>query len=184
MAERLRKGKASIDVAHNDALVTNSLLRRLKTAALSDDDDEDNDTPAEAAQRDVIRKRKTRHLLERKKQESEARNSVMASSEPLPINRRLSNHHDFLAVLLRLRDIEEVVVRKDWSSAIEMWVFGQFDKGSKAHTAFHVVLKSGVGLRLNKDTKVYFGDFSHFKTLVSAFSSPSLRTLLQLLRRI
>ena len=44
-----------------------------------------------------------------------------------------------------------------------MWVFGQFEKGSKAHTTFHVFLKSGVGLRLTKDTKVYFGDFSHFK---------------------
>jgi hypothetical protein len=82
MVERLRKGKSSVDVAHNDALMTNSLLRRLKTAALSDEDDEDNDTPAEAAQRDVICKRKTRRLLERKKQESEARNSVMAPSEP------------------------------------------------------------------------------------------------------
>ena len=139
-----------MDLAHNDALVTNSLLRRLKTAALSDDDDEDNDTPAEDAKRDVIRKRKTRRLLEKKKQESEARNSVMAPSEPLPTNRRLSNNHDFLAVLLWLRDIKEVVVRKHWSSDIEMWVFGQFDKGSKAHTAFHVILKSGVGLHLNK----------------------------------
>ena len=118
MAERLRKGKESSDLAHNDALVTNSLLRRLKTSSLSDDDDEDNDTPAEAAQREVIRKRKTRRLLEKKKQESVARNSVMAPSEPLPPNRRLSNHYDFLAVLLWLRDLEEVVVRKDWSSAI------------------------------------------------------------------
>jgi hypothetical protein len=90
----------------------------------------------------------------------------MAPSEPLPPNRRLSNHHDFLAVLLWLRDIEEVVVRKDWSSAIEMWVFGQFDKGSKTHTAFHVILKSGVDLQLNKDTKIYFCDFSHFKNAI------------------
>jgi hypothetical protein len=162
MADRLRKGKASSDLAHNDALVTNSLLRRLKTSSLYDDD-EDNDTPAEAAQREVIRKRKTRRLLESKRQESEARNSIMAPSEPLPSNRRLSNHHDFLAVLLWLRDLEEVVIRKDWSSSIEMWVFSQIEKGSKAHTAFHVFLKSGVGLQLNKDTKVYFRDFPHFK---------------------
>jgi hypothetical protein len=67
---------------------------------------------------------------------------------------------------LWLRDIEEKVVRKDRSSAIEMWVFGQFDKGSKAHAAFHVFLKSGVRLRLSKDTKVYFGDFSYFKNAI------------------
>ena len=85
----------------------------------------------------------------------------MAPSEPLPTNRRLSNQHDFLAVLLLLRDIEEVVVRNDWSSAIEMWVFGQFDKGSKAHTTFYVFLNSGVGLQPNKDTKVFFCDLSH-----------------------
>ena len=64
-AERLRNGKLLVDVAHNDALMTNSLLRHLKTAALSDDDDEDNDTPAEAAQRDVIRKRTYGGLLPR-----------------------------------------------------------------------------------------------------------------------
>ena len=47
-----------------------------------------------------------------------------------------------------------------------MWVFGHFDKGSKAHAVFHVFLKSGVGLQLNKDTKVYICDFSHFKNVV------------------
>ncbi len=102
-----------MDLAHSDALVTNSLLRRLKAAALSDDDDENNDTPADVAKRDLIRKHKTRCLPEKKKQESEARNSMMAPSEPLPTNRRLSNHHDFLGVLLWLRDIEELVVRND-----------------------------------------------------------------------
>ncbi len=66
-AERLRKGKASLDVAHNDARVTNSVLRRLKTSSLSDDDDENNDTPAEVAQREIARQRKTRRPLEKKK---------------------------------------------------------------------------------------------------------------------
>jgi len=69
MDERLRKGKSSMDMAHNDALLTNSLLRRLKTSSLSDNDDEDNNIPAdEAAKRELIRKRKTRRLLEKKKQ--------------------------------------------------------------------------------------------------------------------
>ncbi len=110
MVERLRKGNASLDVAHSDALVTNSLLRRLKTSSLFDDDDEDNDTPAEATKRDAILQRKTRRLIEKKKQESEARDSVTAPSEPVSPNRRLSNHHNFLAVQILLMDIEDVVI--------------------------------------------------------------------------
>jgi hypothetical protein len=42
-----------------------------------------------------------------------------------------------------------------------MWVFRQFDKGSKAHTAFNVYLKSGQGLQLNLDVKCYFRDILH-----------------------
>ena len=47
-----------------------------------------------------------------------------------------------------LMDVEDQVVRKVWISPIEMWVFRQIEKGSKAHTAFHVFLKSGQGLQL------------------------------------
>ncbi len=86
----------------------------------------------------------------------------MALSDPLPVNRRLVNHHDFLAAQIFLMDLEEMVVRKDWCSAIEMWVFRQFDKGSKAYTAFNVFLQSGQGLQLNRDIKCYFRDFTHF----------------------
>ncbi len=44
-----------------------------------------------------------------------------------------------------------------------MWVFRQFEKGSKAHTAFHVFMKSGQGLQLNTDIKCYFSSFNQFK---------------------
>ena len=57
-------------------------------------------------------------------------------------SRRLSNHHDFLAVQIFFMDLEDMVVRKDWGSPAKMWVFRQFEKGSKAHTTFHVYLKS------------------------------------------
>ena len=42
-----------------------------------------------------------------------------------------------------------MVVRKDWGSPVEMWVFKQFEKGSQARTAFHVYLKSDQDLHLN-----------------------------------
>ncbi len=60
-------------------------------------------------------------------------------------------------------DLEYMVIRKDWSSLIEMWVFRQFEKGSKAHTAFNVFLESGQGLQLNPDIKCYFRSFKHFR---------------------
>jgi hypothetical protein len=63
-------------------------------------------------------------------------------------------------------DLEEMVFRKDWCLAIEMWVFRQFDKGSKVHTAFNVYLKSGQGLQLNRDVKCYFRDFEHFREVL------------------
>jgi hypothetical protein len=67
-------------------------------------------------------------------------------------------------------DLEDMVVRKDWSSPIEMWVCRQFEKGSKAHTAFTVFVKSGQGLRLYVDIKCYFRDFQHFReTLLRVF---------------
>ncbi len=114
--------------ARGETLVTNELLWRLKSSSLSDHDSECNDTPEEFAKKDLIRLRKNRHLIEQKKQHSEAKISVMASSDPFPINRRLSNHHDFLAVQIFLMDIKKMVVRKDWCSAIEIWFFRQFDK--------------------------------------------------------
>lgn len=160
MAQHHQKSKAASNVARGEARVTNELLRRLKSSVLSDDDDEDNDTPEEVAKRNLIRRRKNRRLIEKKKQDSEAKDSVMAPTDPLPPIRRLSDHHDFLAVQLFLMDLEEIVVRKEWCSAIEMWVFRQFHKGSKAHTAFNVHLKSGQGgLHLSYDSKCYFRDF-------------------------
>ena len=62
---------------------------------------------------DLIRRRKTRRLIEKKKLDSEAKDSVTAPADPLPANRRLSNHHDFLAVHIFLMDLEDMVVRKD-----------------------------------------------------------------------
>ncbi len=47
-----------------------------------------------------------------------------------------------------------------------MWVFRQFEKGSKAHTAFNVFLKSGKGLQLNLDIKCYFRKFQHFREVI------------------
>ena len=68
-----------------------------------------------------------------------------------------------------------MVVRKDWGSPVEMWVFRQFEKGSKAHTAFHVYLKSGQGLQLNRDLKCYFRDFAHFKEVILRLFVTKLR---------
>ena len=83
-------------VARMESRVTNALLRRLKNSTLYDDDDDSNDTQEEDARRDLIRRRKTRRLIERRKQDSEAKKSFAAPSNPLPLNRRLSNRHDFL----------------------------------------------------------------------------------------
>ena len=47
-----------------------------------------------------------------------------------------------------------------------MWVFRQFEKGTKAHTAFNVHLKSGQGLQLNSDVKCYFRSFAHFREVI------------------
>jgi hypothetical protein len=96
-----------------DFRVTDALLRRHNAASISDRDDEDNDTPEITARKDIIRRRKTRRLVEKKKIDSEAKDSVTAPVEPLPANRRLSNHHDFLAVQIFLMDLEDMVVRKD-----------------------------------------------------------------------
>jgi hypothetical protein len=51
----------------------------------------------------------------------------------------------------------------------------QFEKGSKAHTAFHVYLKSGQGLQLNRDVKCYFRDFAHFKEVILGLLFTKLR---------
>ncbi len=65
------------------------------------------------AKKHIIRRRKNLRLIEKKKQEGEAKDSVTAPSDYLPPNRRLSNHHDFLSVQMFLMDLEEMVVRKD-----------------------------------------------------------------------
>jgi hypothetical protein len=154
------------NAALEDARVSNALLKRLKTSTLFDDDDDGKNTPEEAARNDLIRRRKTRCLIERKKQDSEAKDSITAPSDPLPLNHRLSNHHDFLAVHIFLMDLEAMVARKDWGSPIEMWVFKQFEKGSKAHTAFRVYLKSGQGVQLYRNLKCYSRDFVHFNEVI------------------
>ncbi len=59
-----------------------------------------------------------------------------------------------------------MMVRKDWGYPVEMWVFKQFEKGSKAHTAFHIYLKSGQGLKFYRDVKCYFYDFAHFREII------------------
>ena len=68
-----------------------------------------------------------------------------------------------------------MVVRKDWGSPVEMWVFKNFEKGLKAHTAFHVNLKSVQGLQLNRDVKCYFCDFAHFKEVILGLFFTKLR---------
>ena len=149
--------QAGKEPATANATITEALLRNLKKASISDDEDEAGDTCEVRASKTLIRRRKNLRLIEKKKQEGEAKDSVTAPSDPLPMNRRLHNHHDFLLQMF-LMDIEDQVVRKDWSSPIEMWVFRQIEKGSKAHTAFQVFLKSGQGLQLQSN-KCYFKDF-------------------------
>ncbi len=128
--------------------MTDALLRRLNSASLSDGDDEDNDKYEMTARKDIISRRKTGSLIEKKKLDSEAKDSVTAPAEPLPANRRLSNHHNFFAVHIFLMDLEI----------------------SKAHTSFTVFLKSGQGLQLNADIKCYFRSFHHFReTLLRVF---------------
>jgi len=83
-------------VARMESRATNALLRRLKTSTLYDDDDDGNDAQEEDARDDLIRRSKTPRLVERRKQDSEAKNSFAAPSNPLPLNRHLSNRHDFL----------------------------------------------------------------------------------------
>jgi hypothetical protein len=100
---------------------------------------------------------------------------MWAPSDPLPLNRRLSNPQDFLAVQIVLIDIEDMVVRKDLGSPVEMWVFKKFEKSAKAHIAFHVYIKSGLGLQLDRDVKCYFRDFAHFKGVILGLFFTKLR---------
>ncbi len=53
--------------ASADARVTDALLRRLNSAYLSGGGDEEDDTPKEMTKEGLIRRRKTRRLIERKK---------------------------------------------------------------------------------------------------------------------
>ena len=68
-----------------------------------------------------------------------------------------------------------MVIRKDSSSPIEMRVFRQFEKGSKAHTAFNVFLKSGQGLQLNRDIKCYFHNFQRNREAIKGLFFIPLR---------
>ena len=115
-----RKGKAAASVSRVEARVAKAMRRRLFSS--SDDDDEMNDNPAEAAKINLIRRRKNLRLIENMKLDSEAKDSVMAP-DSLPANRRLSNHRDFLSVLIFFTDLEELMVRKEWGLAVKMWVF-------------------------------------------------------------
>ena len=56
-----------------------------------------------------------------------------------------------------------------------MWVFRQFEKGSKADTAFRVYLKLDQGLQLNRDVKCYLSDFAHFCVVILGFFFTKLR---------
>jgi hypothetical protein len=98
IADHHHKIEISGNTAREDARVTNALLKRLKTSTLFDDDDDGNNTPEEATRNDLIRRRRTRRLIERNKQDSEAKDSITSPPDPVPLNRRVSNHHDFLAV--------------------------------------------------------------------------------------
>jgi hypothetical protein len=131
------------------------------------------DSPAEADKRDRIRKRKNLRLIERKKLDAEAKDAVMAPSDSLPPKRQLGDHYDFLAVLIFLMDLEEMVLRKEWGSAVEAWVFRQFERGSRALSAFNVYLKSGLGLQPN--SKCYFRDFRHFRETIIRLFFTSLK---------
>ena len=97
----LKQNQKSIiarDSASAYARITRALLRRLNSASLSDGDDEDTDTPKMPARKNLIRRRKAHRLIEKNKIDSEAKDSVTTPTESLPANRRLANHHDFLAV--------------------------------------------------------------------------------------
>ncbi len=113
MSQHHQKSKIASNAARGEARVTNALLRCLSTASVSDYEDEGNDTPEDTGKKDLIRHRKTRRLVEMKKQYSEAKDSVMAPIDPLPNNRRLSIQHDFLAVQIFLMYLEDMVIRKD-----------------------------------------------------------------------
>ncbi len=56
-----------------------------------------------------------------------------------------------------------------------MRVFKQFEKGSKAHTALHVYLKSGQSLQVNRDVKCYFVDFTHLRGYILGIFFTKLR---------
>ena len=120
-----QKSKVDENVALGDECVAKALLRRLESTYISGDDDEVNDDPAEAAKRELIRRRKTRRNIERKKANAEAKVNVMAPSESFPNIRKLSDHHDFLAVIICHMDIADMVLRKECTFPKELWAFRQ-----------------------------------------------------------
>ena len=110
---RNQMSQAGKEPATATSAITEALLRSLKKASISDDEDDSGDTSEIRASKNLIRRRKNLRLIEKKKQEGEANDSVTAPPYPLPLNRRLHNHHDFLALQMFLMDIEDQVVRKD-----------------------------------------------------------------------
>ena len=121
----------------DNAAATKALLLRLEKASISDDEEDPNDTLAERADKNRIRIRKNQRLIDKKKQEGEAKDMRSAPSEPLALNHRLHDHHDFFALQMFFMNVEEAVSRKDWCSPVELWVFRQIETSSKAHTTYH-----------------------------------------------
>jgi hypothetical protein len=64
-----------------DSAITEALLRRLKKTSISDDEDEAGDTFEMRANKNLIRRRKNLRLIEKKKQEGEAKNSLRSASD-------------------------------------------------------------------------------------------------------
>jgi hypothetical protein len=77
-------------------ILSSELLRRLKTSSLSADDGDDINPSEETARNDLIRGRKTRCLIERKKQDSEANDSFTVPTNPLPLTTKLLSVTTFL----------------------------------------------------------------------------------------
>ena len=77
--------QAGKEPATANSSITEALLRSLKKASISNDEDEAGDTFKIRASKNLIRRRKNLRLIEKKKQEGEAKDSVTAPSDPLPL---------------------------------------------------------------------------------------------------
>jgi hypothetical protein len=78
-----RKGKATASVLRVEERVAKALRRRLVSS--SDDDDGMNDTPAEAAKRNLIRRRKNLRLIEKKNLTRRPNTSLWLPRIPFPL---------------------------------------------------------------------------------------------------